>query len=310
MTAPEEQHIVGLGGVDDFRQTAGRTAQEDVAQVVGAVQIAEVIVHHGILAQVGIHQRVIGIGLFGTVNIDFTRQGILLVVGQIVLDDEHDMVVIVAVVAQQLIDGKGVGLMAVVVPSGAGTDHDGPALADGGQMVVDIGTEVGVDVEYLALPVPNVLHGEAAVLRGRDNGIGHIRAVTRRLPQHIERVEGGRVGLRVEVEVAGSTAQVGPDARFQQLESLSQTVAYPKGLGGALVVGKDGAHPVAEHRTVGGRLVCHAFVVDIQFIGVLGVCLSRTSYGEDAQCIVDLGGTERCGGIVLRLVALQIAVDR
>ena len=220
------------------------------------------------------------------------------------------MVVVVAVLSQQLVDGEGIGLVTVVVPSGRGAHHNRPTLIDVGQIQTGIGTEVGVDIENLTLPVPDVLHGETAILRGRDGSVGNHRAVAWRLPEHIERVESGGVGLRVEIEVAGGTAHVGQDARFEQLEGLGQAIAYPQGFCGAVVVGKHGAHPVAEHRTVWSGLECHTTVVDIQFVGIGGVGLCSAPDGQDGQGIVDLGCTEGGGGIVQRLITLQIAVGR
>ena len=177
MTAPEEQHIVGLGRTDDVGQTVGSTAQKDVAQVVGTAEVAEMVVDHSVLADVGIHQRVVGVGLCRAVDVDLARLGVLRVVGQVILDNQHDMVIVVAVMPQQLVDGEGIGLMTVVVPGGRGTHHYRPTLARGGQIQTGIGTEVGVDIENLTLPVPDVLHGETAVLCGRDDSVWNIGAV-------------------------------------------------------------------------------------------------------------------------------------
>ena len=64
------------------------------------------------------------------------------------------MVVVIAVAAQHLVDGQGIGLMAVVIPSGGGADDDSPSVGHIRQFVVHVGTKVGVDLLDDSLPPP------------------------------------------------------------------------------------------------------------------------------------------------------------
>ena len=76
--------------------------------------------------------------------------------GQVVLADEHDVVVRVAVLLQQLVHGEDIALEAVVGPALRGGDEQRPAVVEGG--VTEAAALVGTEGLHLrGCPLPHVL---------------------------------------------------------------------------------------------------------------------------------------------------------
>ena len=75
------------------------------------------VVHHSVLPHIVVHEDVgSGSGVAATLHEDFAGVFVATVVGKVVLDDEHNVVIVIAVMEQCLVHGKGIGLMAVVAP--------------------------------------------------------------------------------------------------------------------------------------------------------------------------------------------------
>ena len=117
MSAPKDEEIALCSGMQHLRQTASIGVAENNLAYVVHLQIGEVVIDNGILAYVIIiAERSVWRGWI--IHIYLSRVLVLRRVCQVVFTDQHNVVVIVAVLTQCLIHGKYVSLMAVVGPGG------------------------------------------------------------------------------------------------------------------------------------------------------------------------------------------------
>ena len=91
------------------------------------------IVNNDVLADIFIDEGTPCIGVVAALDEDLSGEVFVAGrIGQVVFDNEYDMIVGIAVLSQQLVNGKGISLMTIVSPRGGGTDDNGPAVGDGG----------------------------------------------------------------------------------------------------------------------------------------------------------------------------------
>ena len=229
MSAPEEEDVAGSCGMDDLRQSVATTPHHDVGNV-GRLQVTEVVVHNGSLTDVVVYKLVRGCGgVAAALHEDLSGIDIALVVSQVVLDDEHNMVVGIAVIAQQLVHSKGIGLVAIVAPCGRGTDHHCPTVGDCREVVVDGHVRIfgrphliqfperrrrGLRIAALSADVQNRFSRTAALFS--------INA-----PEHIVGAQNLGISLVVEVQAARSTCHVNIATGSYLAEGTCQSLSFP-----------------------------------------------------------------------------------
>ncbi len=196
--------------------------------------------------------------------------------------------------AQELVHGKGIGLVAIVGPSGAGADDNGPSVGDGGQLVVD-----GRIVEFLIPPLFQFPEGCGRCLAAGagcaqvENGledwdVGAVFFLVHifLLPQHVGGVQDFRSRFGVEEQAAGGSADIYCPSLCQGAEGSGQSVGIPLSVGSAF--GADhGAHIVGKSGPIGIFRVNHLFAIDHAVVGAGSPAGSPQGY--DGERIVDLG---------------------
>ena len=292
--------------MDDLRQTVALAAQHDVGQVVTR-QLREVVIDHGTLAHVVVHQRVGLVGVAAALHENLAREGVALIGGQVVLDDEHDVVVVVAVAAQCLVHGEGIGLVAVVSPRRAGADDHGPVVGDGGQRGAG-GRVVELLHDFLLLfPQGGGRRLGVGAAGGEiDERIDDAEEAAATLsvvlkahfPDHIGGVKYFRACLEVEDERAGGTSDVDVEASRQIVEGSGHAGGVPRRRRSGAVA-HHGTHVVGQARAVGFLVVGHLLAVHDAAVAV-GHLVGGTE-GDDGQRVVHLrlahGGLAESGAL-------------
>ena len=145
VSAPEKKHVGVLAALDNLWRSLRDGTGEDISQI-GRGEPADLVVVDDIRMQV--------LPIGGHMHHSWI--GVLRVVRQIILGDEHDMFIIVPCVAQHTVDIQRIRLMAVVVPTGAGSHHHGvPVLQRG---IGDRGFNVGEGHDQARSPGPHLVH--------------------------------------------------------------------------------------------------------------------------------------------------------
>ena len=117
VATPEEEHIGVLAAMNDLRRASRDIAFEDVFQV-GRGELADFVVVPDVQVEVFPVRS----------DVYHTGMWIIGIVGQVVLGDEHDVVIIVAGVFEHAVDVEGIRLVAVVNPSRRGGHHHSIAV--------------------------------------------------------------------------------------------------------------------------------------------------------------------------------------
>ena len=121
MAAPEHEHVVIGIGIEDLWQTVGGAALQDGSNV-GRGEVAEAVVDGGAVIDVDTC----------VADAQFAGMRVVGMAGHVVLADEHDMVVIIAVLLQEQVHGEDIALETVVGPAFRGGDEECPAVVEGG----------------------------------------------------------------------------------------------------------------------------------------------------------------------------------
>ena len=117
----EEGTYIGvLAAMNDLRCAFCDIALEDIFQV-GRGELTDFVI------VLDVQSEVFPVGGY----VHHTRVGIFWIVGQVVLGDEHDVVIVVAGVFEHTVDVEGIRLVAVVIPTRRGGHHHGIAVLEG-----------------------------------------------------------------------------------------------------------------------------------------------------------------------------------
>ena len=109
VATPEEEHIGVLAAMYDLRCAFCDIALEDIFQV-GRGELTDFVI------VLDVQSEVFPVGGY----VHHTGMGIFRIVGQVVLGDEHDVVIIVTGVSKHTVDVEGICLVAVVIPTRRG----------------------------------------------------------------------------------------------------------------------------------------------------------------------------------------------
>ena len=257
MSAPEEENIAGSRWIDDLFQTAAAATHHDVGNV-SNLQIAELVVHFGTFANILVYELVIGCGrVVAALHENLSREDIATVVGQIILDDEYDMVVVIAVLAQQLVHGEGIGLVAVVAPCGRGADDHCPAVGDCGKVVLDGHFLIFRYPHLVKFPEGRRRSLRIAALRADvQDRFGHTAACILNAPEDIVGTQHLGITLLVEVQTARGTRQADVATGGNLAEGTCQSLRFPATAQSSFRC-HDAAYMVGQRGSVGLIIVLH-----------------------------------------------------
>ena len=275
MSRPKEEDIVVGGG----RQSLGKQQSQFVAS-----KSRWLIVNNHIMIQIltsyfNPHHSLIGIG------------GI---VGNVILHDEEDVVVVISMSLEHLIEGKGIGLMAVVGPPHRASYYHGiPVVEVGIIEVLLLLTYVIIYQICSVRPVPylSIGYGSLVVFFGRHILYNIELAITEN-PFGVCGVENRGMVFGVEKPVARHPRDTRELALLQHLHGVFHIVGQPRGCDGFLAI-----HHLDDgvgKRETGSCLTCRERIGKHEE-GIVELCLA--GYGVFAESLaVGCGKTANRGG--------------